>query len=67
MNTPKNRRNFLVQGAVGTAGLFAVGIARGQEDHVQPVSAQMGEHSDHTAGPQNVEFPRHHPGWVVHR
>lgn len=54
MGTPKDRRDFLAQGAAATAGLFAAGSVMGQ----QPEAVS---HSEEYKG-QGGEFPRTHPG-----
>ncbi|WP_339731303.1 copper oxidase [uncultured Gimesia sp.] len=57
METPNDRRNFLVQGAAATAGLFAAGSVMGQ----QPETASISDAD--VAGPQSDDgYPRMHPG-----
>lgn len=55
MNTPEDRRKFLVQGAAATAGLFVAGTATGQQLEVSPDASQGSAH-------QNEAFPRTYPG-----
>lgn len=56
MTTPNDRRNFLVQGAAATAGLFAARSAMGQQQDAFSTSEQQNADQSHDG------YPRLHPG-----